>query len=140
MNTVMGSAMTGMLISLLEARAEGETWEVAAPDPSFILGRQVLGAIGEAAGVDQQEIFAQARDGGTLLEIAQAKGVDVDELIALVIDAETERVNQAVADETMEQADADEWVAGLEAKIKELLQESFEFGGRGARDGSSGQP
>jgi hypothetical protein len=141
MNTVMGSAMTGLLISLLEARAEGETWEVAATDQNFILQRQVLGAISEAAGLDQQEIFAQARDGGTLLEIAEANGVDMDELLALVIHAETERVNQSVADGSMEQADADEWLAGLEAQIKELLEETFEFGGgRGAPGRNTREP
>ena len=140
MNTVMGSAMTGILISLLEARAEGETWEVAAPDQNFILQRQVLGAISAAAGLDQQEIFTQARDGGTLLEIAEANGADVDEILALVVDAETERVKQAVADGTMEQANADDWLAGLEAQVKELLQGTFEFGDRGARDDGTGQP
>jgi len=50
--------------------------------------------------------------------------------------AETERVNQAVADGTLEQAAADEWLADLEARVKEVLEQPLRFGGRGA----SGQP
>jgi hypothetical protein len=140
MNSVMGAAMTRMLISMLEARAEGEKWEVAAPDQNFVLQRQVLGAISESAGVDQQEVFAQARDGATLLEITQANGVDVDELVDLVIDAETERVKQAVTDGVMEQGDANDWLAGLETRIKELLDEPLQFGERRGPGGDSQEP
>jgi hypothetical protein len=140
MNSVMGAAMTRMLISMLEARAEGERWEVAAPDQNFLLQRQVLGAISESAGVDQQEVFAQARDGATLLEITQANGVDVDELVDLVIDAETERVKQAVTDGAMEQGDADDWLAGLETRIKELLDKPLQFGERRGPAGDSQEP
>ena len=140
MNQFAGTAMTGILVSLLEARAEGEAWEVAAPNQDFILQRQIYAAISEAAGVDQQEITAQAREGRTLLEIAEANDVDVDERVAQVVAAETERVEQAVADGTMEQSDADEWLADLEARVREMLEQPLQFGGPGAKGDDSAQP
>jgi hypothetical protein len=140
MNTVMGSMMTGMLVSMLEARAEGEAWEVAAPDPNFQLQRQLFSAINEAAGLDQGQIGEMAREGKTLLEITESSDVSMDEIVAQVIAAETERVNQAVAEGAMEQADADEWLAGLEARIGELLEGGLQFGRPGGRDGATGQP
>jgi hypothetical protein len=140
MNQFAGTAMTGMLISLLEARAEGETWEAAAPNQEFILQRQIFTAISEVSGIDLQEIATQAREGKTLLEIAEAKGADVDELVTLVVAAETERVEQAVADGTMERADADAWLEDLEARSREMLEQSLQFGRPGARGDDSGQP
>ena len=140
MNDAAGTAMTGMLISLLEARAEGETWEVASPNQAFGNVRAVLGAVAEATGLDQQEIMAQARDGKTLAEIIAANGADEDEIITQVVAAETERVNQAVANGTLKQADADELLDGLEARIKDMLEGPLEFGFRGPFGGGSGQP
>jgi hypothetical protein len=140
MNAFAGNAMTGMLVSMLEARAEGETWEVAAPNQDFVLQRQIFGVIGEAVGLDQVEIVTQARDGKPLLEIAEANGVDVDEIVAQIVAAETERVNQAVADGSMEQADADDWLTDLDARVRELLEQPLQFGGPGARGDTSQQP
>jgi hypothetical protein len=148
MNDVAGAAMTGMLISLLEARAEGEIWEVASPNQAFPTSgtqaagnvRAVLGAVAEATGLDQQEVLAQARDGKTLAEIIAANGADEDEIISQVVAAETERVNQAVADGTLEQADADELLDGLEARVKEMLEGPLEFGFRGPFGDGSGEP
>jgi hypothetical protein len=140
MNTMAGTAMAGMLVSMLEARAGGETWEIAAPNQDFVLQRQIFGAVSEAAGLDQGEIVAQAREGKTLLEIAEASSIDVDEIVSQVVAAETERVDQAVADGSMEQADANDWLADLDARIKELLEQPLQFGGPGARGDTSQQP
>jgi hypothetical protein len=140
MNMVLGSAMSNMVLSLLEARAEGETWEVAAPNQEFGLQRALLGAIAAATGLEQQEIVTQAREGQTLLEIAEANGADVDEIVAQVVASETERVNQAIADGSLVQADADQFLADLEARVRALLEGTLQFRGPGATDDASGQP
>jgi hypothetical protein len=140
MNAFAGTAMTGMLVSLLEARAAGETWEVAAPNQGFMLQRLFLGAIAEVKGVDQREIIAQIGEDKTLLDVIEANGADVDEIVAQVVASETERVNQAVADGAMEQGDADQWLADLEARAKEILEQPLQFGRRGTQDDASGQP
>jgi hypothetical protein len=141
LNQFAGSAMARMLVSLLEARAEGETWEVATPNRDFGLQRILLAGIAETAGLDQQAIMTQAQDGKTLRQIAEESGADVDEIVAQVVASETERVAQAVADGSLEQADADDYLADLETRLKEMMEGALQFGGgRGAPEGGSGQP
>jgi hypothetical protein len=122
-NRLAGTASINMVISLLKARAAGETWTATAPNRDFALQRTLLSVIAEATGQDQQAIFTQAQEGKTLSEIIAANGGDVDEIVAQVVAAETERVNQAVADGTMEQTEADQWLADLEARAEGLLDE-----------------
>jgi hypothetical protein len=140
MNRFAGTAMTGMLVSLLEARAEGEVWEVAAPNQGFWLHRVIFTTITEATGLEQGEIMAQASEGKTTREIAEANGADPDEIVAQAVATETERVNQAVADGAMEQGDADQWLGDLETRITELLDQPLQFGGRRAPRDNAGQP
>jgi hypothetical protein len=140
MNQFAGTAMTGMLVSMLEARAAGESWEVAAPSRDFGLQRALFVAITETTGMEQQMIMTQIREGKTLLEIAEENSADVDEIIAQVVAAETKRVNQAVADGSMEQADAEDYLADLEAQAKEILEGTLQFGRRGTQEDDSRQP
>jgi hypothetical protein len=135
-----GTAMTGMLVSLLEARAEGETWEIAAPNQDMMMLQNTLFVVvAEATGLDQEALRTQAGDGKTLLGIIEANGASADEVLAQVIAAETERVNQAVADGSLEQAEADEWLGNLEARVKETLEQPLQFG-RGAPGGDAPEP
>jgi len=139
-NTFLGAAMSNTVISMLEARAEGQTWEVAAPNQDLLLQRTLFAAIAEVLNIDQQEIVAQAREGKSLLELVEASGVDVDTVLAKVVAMETERIGQAVADESMTQDEADTWLAGLEERAKTMLGETFQFGGRGAPGEDAAQP
>jgi hypothetical protein len=141
MNSLIGTAMMDMLISLLEARAEGETFEpVASPNWEMGSSRAIIGAVVEATGMDQQALMAQVRAGKTLAEIAEANGADVDAIVAQVVAAETERINQAVADGELEQADAGERLAGLDVRIKEMLVQPLRFGHPGAPGDAPSQP
>ena len=141
MSTLAGSFATNFVVTLLEARAEGEALEAAAP-PSGAFGsmRAILGAVTEATGLDQQALMTQVRDGKTLTEIIEANGADLEEILAQVVAAETERINQAVTDGTLERAEADEMLASLEAQIKEMLEQPLQFGGRGASGDGPRQP
>jgi hypothetical protein len=139
-NTLAGTMMTRMVVSLLEARAKGESWEVAAPDRGFELQRTLLAAVAEATGLTQQEIMTQTREGTTLLEIAQANGADADALVAQVVAVETERIKQSVADGSLEQGDADQQLTDLETRVKALLEQPMQSGGRGAPPDATAQP
>jgi hypothetical protein len=140
MNRFLGAAVSNIVISMLEARAEGKTWEVAAPDPNFGLQRTLFAAIVEAAGIDQQSMMEQLRGGKSLIEIVEASGTDLDVIVGQVVSAETERIGQAVTDGSMTQAEADEGLAGLRERVKEMLEGTFQFGGRGASGADTGQP
>jgi hypothetical protein len=131
MNAQAGTAVTGMLVSMLEARAEGETWQVAQPNQEFELQRALLAAVAQASGLDEQELMAQTREGQTLQAVAEANGVDVEQMLAQVNAAEIERINQAVAGGELEQAEGDQYLANLETLAQEMLQGSWQFGSRG---------
>lgn len=137
MNSAAGMAMTGMLVRMLQARGEGLTLEQAMP-PQWASGqtnaRALLNVLAQATGLDQQELMAQAREGKTGLEIIQASGADVDEIVAQIVALESERVNQAVAGGQLEQARADEILAGMEASVREMLEQPLLLGRPGAPD------
>jgi hypothetical protein len=131
MNTQMGAVLSDMLVSLLEARAEGETVATAAPNQAFETTRVLLGVVAEATGLDQQAVMTQAREGQTLAEIAAANGADGEELVAQAVAAETARIDQAIADGTLDQSDADDLLADVETRIQDVLEQPLQFGGRG---------
>jgi hypothetical protein len=140
MNASAGTAMTDMVVSLLEARAAGESWEMASPNQGFGNMGVMLGVVAEATGLDQSELVTQAGAGKTLTEIATANGADVDEIVAQTVAAETERINQAVDDGSLEQADADDMLASLEGRVKESLEQPLQFGGGVVSDNAPDQP
>jgi hypothetical protein len=78
-------------------------------------------AVAELLGLDAQELRQQVRDGATLAEIATAQGVEpqavIDELVAEL----TERLDNAVENGRIDQAEADEKLAEAEAKITEMV-------------------
>ncbi len=141
-SSMAGTAMTGMLVRMLEARAEGLSLEQALP-PQGAGGRNaraLLDVLIEATGLEQSEIMTQAREGKTGLEIIQASGANVDEVVAQIVALESERINQAVAGGQLEQERADEILAGLEAGVREMLEQPLRLGRPGAPDDASGQP
>lgn len=83
--------------------------------------RGLLKAVEDATGLTTQEIIELARGGQTLGEIVEANGGDVDAVVAAAVIAETEQINQAVADEKMTQERADEILAELETRLAEAM-------------------
>lgn len=139
-NALIDGFVTDAVIELLTARAAVETLEMAVPNQEFELQRALVGAVTAVAAADQQEIVSQVREGKTLAEIAAANSADLDEIVSQVVAAETERVNQAVADGSLEQADADQALADLEARVRAMLEQPPQFGGRDATGDGTRKP
>lgn len=72
-------------------------------------------------GLDKETVKAGFEADKSLAEIAAENGVDVDEIVKVMVDAKTERIEQAVADGKLTQEKADEILAELETKIEEKL-------------------
>ncbi len=138
--TQAGTMMTRALVSMLEARAAGEEWQRAASDRNFALQRTLLSVIAEATGLDQRDIVTKASKGQTLAQILETGGADLDQVVAQVVAAETERIDLAVAEGTLDQAEADELLTDLEARVRELLEQPLQFGARGPFGETGGQP
>ena len=85
-------------------------------------------AAAEVLGVSEDDLRTALRDGTTLAEVAEEKGVDVQDVIdALVADAKT-RIAEAVTDGKITQEQADERLESLTDHITRLVEEGFPKG------------
>ena len=83
-------------------------------------GPETLDAAAEALGISVDDLYAALRDGKSIADVAQERGVDVQTVIdAMVADA-TQHIDQAVADGRLDAGDADTIKAGLPDRMSEL--------------------
>jgi lambda repressor-like predicted transcriptional regulator len=99
--------------------------------------------IAELLGMTRDEIWAERVQGKTLADLAKEKGVDTQELVDALVAGQKERLDQAVADNRLTQAQADKWLEWYEQAAALQLTEpyglGFGFGGvHGGRGGPSG--
>ena len=76
-----------------------------------------LGAAATALGLSEADLRTALQGGQSLAQVAQAQGVDVDTLIADLVAAEQTRTAQAVTDGKLTQAQADERLADVTARV-----------------------
>lgn len=103
--------------------------EIAAPGAPFEGAADYLG-------LDEDELLRRLSNGRTLREIATAEGRSVDGLKSALLDAARERLDEAVEDGPLTEADRDRMLDGLEERIDDvvdtrLLQGGPRFGGDG---------
>ena len=90
----------------------------------------------EALGLTENELrTALEPDGTSLADVAEAEDVEVDTLVDALVQAQQDRIAQAVEDGRLTQDEADERLADLEARITERV--NSDDPGRGGR-GSHG--
>ncbi len=76
-------------------------------------------------GIDLAELMEQLREGSTLAEVAEANGIDLDELVDDFVASAEERLGDAVAGERMTQEEADELLASMRERIERFLNGEF---------------
>lgn len=74
-----------------------------------------------AIGIDETDLRAAVDAGDTIADVAEANGVDVDVVIDAMVDAKAERISEKLADGRITQAEADEKLAELEARITDQV-------------------
>ena len=94
---------------LQQAMEEGVDW--------FIIAAETLG-------LDEEALWEKLDGGQSLAEIAQAQGVEPQAVIDAIVAAEKESVAALVADGVLTQAEADEWLAGLDEEVRAFFQEA----------------
>jgi polyhydroxyalkanoate synthesis regulator phasin len=92
-------------------------------------------AAATALGITVDELRTALREGSTIAEVAQEKGIDVQVVIDAIVAERTEQIAAAVADGKLTQEQADERLADLEAKVTERVNQALPEGGRGGRGG-----
>jgi hypothetical protein len=97
------------------------------PRDGFVFGPSLLDDAAEAIGVDDDELLDALRDGETIAELAQEKGVDPQDVIDAMVAAVRDRLDAAVADGDLDRAAADERLAEATDRITEFVNEGFEL-------------
>jgi uncharacterized protein (DUF433 family) len=97
-----------------------------------------LDVVAEALDMTIDELHEALKDGQTIAELAEAKGVALEDIADALVSEHSEHLQQAVEDGRLTQEEADEKLAEMEANILKHL-ESGEFGGPG-RPGGHGMP
>lgn len=80
-----------------------------------------LSAAATALGMTEADLRTALESGKTLAQVATDKKVSVDTLVAALVKAETARIAQEVTDKKLTQAQADERLADLKARITDRV-------------------
>jgi len=101
-----------------------------------------FGAMAEFLGMEGDEFREALQEYDTLAELAAANGSSGSELIDFLVGHASERLDQAVADGKIDQAEADEKLAEATEKITELVNSEIPEnpGPRGGRGHGRGGP
>ncbi len=153
---VLGSAVVVGLVGLLVASAafaQGTTPtatatpQATAPQAkSGLQGRGAPGAGGPNDGMDQiakllnmtpDQIWAERVLGKTIADIAKEKGVDTQQLVDALVASQKTRIDQAVTDGRLTQAQADKWLEWYKQSAALQLTEPY-AGGFGGMSGGFG--
>ena len=94
-------------------------------------GRGLLAAAAEDLGITPKELRAAAQAGTTLAELAEENDVTRDELVDALVAAQKTRLDEAVREGRLTQAEADVEAAEAQERITALLDEPVRLGGRG---------
>jgi len=98
------------------------------------LGSRAGGVMSEAVtdllGLTPTELREQLRDGATLGDIAETQGVGTDALVAEIVGEVEERIAQGVENGRLDQADADEKLADVEARITDMVENGLPHRGQ----------
>src|SRR5512140_2780704 len=126
-------AVVGVVIASTAALAQGPT-----TTPPFF-GRGMMGGQGGFGGpqnsliayaaktlnINVTDLIAELQKGKTLAEVAKAKGVSTDKIVADFIAARTAGLKSAVDSKWMTQAQADAMIAYMKSHVAEQLNEKW---------------
>ncbi|MCZ7527192.1 MAG: hypothetical protein M5U14_12900 [Acidimicrobiia bacterium] len=104
-------------------------------------GGHVLSTAAEAIGIDVADLAEAVRGGQTIAEVAQANGVDPNAVVAALVAATEDRIDEAVADGKLTQEEADEKKAALTERMTDVVNGEVPLGRGGPRGhGGRGGP
>lgn len=96
-----------------------------------------LTAAADALGMTTDELRDALADGSTLADVAQAQGVAVEDLVAALVTAAEERIDDAVADGRLTAEEAEQRKAELTERMTERIESGL-GGGEQHREGRGG--
>jgi polyhydroxyalkanoate synthesis regulator phasin len=100
----------------------------------------IVSSVAETLDMTPREIVQDLRQGQSLAEIGQAKGVSTDTLKSAILTAADEKLDQAVADGKLTQDQADKIMTRLTNNIDKILNWKRGSGGEGLPRRGGGMP
>jgi hypothetical protein len=100
----------------------------------------IVSSVAETLDMTPREISQDLRQGQSLAEIGQAKGVSADTLKSAILTAAGEKLDQAVADGRLAQERADKMTARLTDNIDRILNWKRGSAGAGLSGSGAGAP
>lgn len=97
------------------------------PGPGFDMNS----TLPDLLGIDPTDLMTQLQNGSTIAQIAEANGVAVDEVIGSLVTEATARLDSAVTDGKVTQAQADEAVTSITQRITDMVNGTMPLGERG---------
>ncbi len=94
-------------------------------------GALALDPVAKALGISAADLKADLAKGQTIAQIAKAKSVDLNTLINTLVADASKRIDQAVTDKKLTQAEADKLKAALKTEITDLVNNGFPKGPKG---------
>ncbi len=89
--------------------------------------RGSLEAVADALEIELEELSDLVRDGQTIAEIAEANGVDPQQVIDALVAEAQQRLDRLVEDGRLEESELAERLAEATERITELVNEGFPF-------------
>jgi hypothetical protein len=123
--------IVGVLAILVAALPAGAAFAQgpSGQNPPLGLGRgnwggpdnSLVAVAANVLGMEQTALVAELNTGKTIAEVAAAKGVALDKIVAAFVQPHVEWLNQAVKDGKISQAQADQSIAAMKANITAKL-------------------
>lgn len=88
------------------------------------------GVVAEILGLDGAEIREALQGGATIADLAEQQGVSTDDIVDAMVAQAEERVNGAIENGRIDDAQAAEILAQAEEKAEDIVNGEFEFEGR----------
>ena len=116
----------------IKERIQSDEFPLLGMKPAFAFGHHgpglhhgpfgaKLDAAADYLGLTGAELRTQLESGKSLAEIAEAAGKPVDGLVGALVAGAKEKLDAAVEDGRLTRAQADEMIAGLEARLTDLV-------------------
>jgi hypothetical protein len=99
-----------------------------------------LGDVAEVLDLTEEELFSELRDGRSLEDIAADQGIGKQELIDALVTLASERIDAAVDDGRLTDAQADQMKSDLAARITDRVEQQGMQGSRGGMFHHRGGP
>jgi len=113
--------------TITESQADAVASTLAAQGPfghrhrGHGLGLAASSELRDLLGLETSELFAELAEGNTLAEVAEAQGVDPDAVADVLVSEAEERLNTAVDEGFIDEADLAEKLADIEESIDDLM-------------------